>query len=123
MTAMTETPNLDTATAADVPAANPAQDLLTNAKAVAKTVDKLTALDDTLADMHIKVKEAREAVTVAMDANGDFKAAIKTFQQLNNKMDKTIEQREKLIESLHTSMDEVRDTLAAVSVQVRGLDN
>lgn len=101
----------------------PTQALLDSAKAVAKVVDKLEGMDDTLADMHLKVKAAREAVTEAMDTNGDFKAAIKTFQQLNNKLDKTIEQREKLLETLRTGVDTVRDTLAEVSVQIRALDN
>ena len=102
----------------------PSDRLLLAAKLVAKSLAKVTLLDDQLADQTIALATTKQRVTEAL-ANGGtgFDDASRAFKQANNKLDKLLESRESLVGTAQLDLDAARDTIAAVQAQLRGLSD
>lgn len=101
----------------------PSDRLLLAAKLVAKSLAKVTLLDDQLADQTIALSTTKQRVTEAL-ANGGtgFDDASRAFKAANNKLDKTLEAREAVVRAAQLDLDAVRDTLAAVQAQLHSLE-
>lgn len=119
---MTTLTDIDTTNAVAATVATPADTLMLAAKLVAKTVAKIAATDNLLADQMLVVQAARESVTEALDRDGDLMAASRAHKAANNKLDKLLETREALVSNANADLDAVRDQIAAVQAQLRALD-
>jgi len=101
----------------------PSDRLLLAAKLVAKSLAKVTLLDDQLADQTIALATTKQRVTEALSNGGTgFDDASRAFKAANNKLDKLLEAREALVGTAQLDLDAVRDTLGAVSAQLRSLE-
>lgn len=101
----------------------PSDRLLLAAKLVAKSLAKVTLLDDQLADQTIALSTTKQRVTDSLSLGGNgFDDASRAFKQANNKLDKLLESRELVVRTVQHDLDAVRDTLAAVSAQLRSLE-
>jgi hypothetical protein len=101
----------------------PSDRLLLAAKLVAKSLAKVTLLDDQLADLTIALSTTKQRVTDALSNGGTgFDDASRAFKQANNKLDKLLESREAVVRTAQFDLDAVRDTLAAVQSQLRSLE-
>ena len=101
----------------------PSDRLLLAAKLVAKSLAKVTLLDDQLADQTIALSTTKQRVTEALSNGGTgFDDASRAFKAANNKLDKTLESREAVVRTAQLDLDAVRDTLAAVQAQLHSLE-
>jgi hypothetical protein len=120
---MTNLTTIDTTDATAATAvASPADLLLIAAKLVAKTLTKITATDELLADQQIAVQAAKQKVADALAGDGSFDDAGRVFKAANNKLDKLLETREALVSNANADLDAVRAQIAAVQAQLRALD-
>ena len=102
----------------------PSDRMLLAAKLVAKSLAKVTLLDDQLADQTIALSSTKQRVTEALTNGGTgFDDASRAFKQANNKLDKLLESRELVVRTAQLDLDAIRDTLAAVQAQLRGLSD
>lgn len=120
---MTTLTDIDTTNAVAATVATPADTLMLAAKLVAKTVAKIAATDNLLADQQLAVQAAKQKVSDALAGNGSFDDAGRVFKAANNKLDKLLETREALVGNANADLDAVRDQIAAVQAQLRALDN
>ncbi|HBW09409.1 MAG TPA: hypothetical protein DEF44_14225 [Pseudomonas sp.] len=119
---MTTLNDIDTTNAVAATVATPADTLMLAAKLVAKTVAKIAATDNLLADQQLAVQAAKQKVSDALAGNGNFDDAGRVFKAANNKLDKLLETREALVSNANADLDAVRDQIAAVQAQLRALD-
>jgi hypothetical protein len=122
--------NTDLTTATEVAVADvavtvlaPSDRLLLAAKLVAKSLAKVTLLDDQLADQTIALSTTKQRVTEALSNGGTgFDDASRAFKAANNKLDKLLEAREATVRTAQLDLDAVRDTLATVQAQLHSLE-
>ena len=116
--------NTDTTNATEVTLAlSPSDRLLLAAKLISKSLAKVTLLDDQLADQTIALSSTKQRVTEALTNGGTgFDDASRAFKQANNKLDKLLESRELVVRTAQLDLDAIRDTLGAVSAQLRSLE-
>ena len=101
----------------------PSDRLLLAAKLISKSLAKVTLLDDQLADQTIALSSTKQRVTEALTNGGTgFDDASRAFKQANNKLDKLLESRELVVRTAQLDLDAIRDTLGAVSAQLRSLE-
>lgn len=120
MTAMTD---IDTTDVTATVVSTPAQTLMASANLVAKALRKLDALELAVTDQRVAVFNAKVAVTEALDKGGDFDLASRTYRQVNNKLDRLIEQREELLSAgLLSDITALRITLDGIADLARTME-
>jgi hypothetical protein len=99
-----------------------AHTLLTAATVVSRAMAKIHNLDEASTEARNMISRTKRAVADALDGDGDFDAASRTFKAANNKLDKLLEQRESLATNLAADLDAASAALAAVTADIRQMD-
>jgi hypothetical protein len=102
---------------------NAVEKLLFASRAIAGSIKKVEAADESTFDQRLAVQQLRDDVTAALSGTGDFDAASRAFKAGNNKLDRLIDTRESMLSGAKAGVKAIRDLLDAVSDQLRALED
>ena len=124
MNDLTQVDTTDATATALVPAAvNPATVFGDAARSVQKAAARAQVADLALLDQRLEVQTLRDAVTAALNGDGDFDAASKAFKAANNKVDKLIDTRDAAVKFALDGITAVRGLLDSMTDQLRILED